>query len=330
MGTPPARAAAQASGTRALLIAVSPVDERVAWASGTQGTWLRTTDGGTTWRAGRVTGADSLQFRDVHGIDSLRAYLLSIGTGTDSRVYGTRDGGASWSQLLSNPDSAGFYDCMDFWDADRGLLVGDAVDGRIVIMTTMNAGVTWQRVPHQALPPAQDGEGSFAASGTCVEAVRGGHAWIVMNGAGRARLVRTHDYGRTWAVETLPITARAGSGAQSVSFRDARHGAVLGGGYDAQPGDVLLATTDDGGDTWMPREAPPFKVGTWGGAFVPGARQPTLVAVGPNGAAWARVGRGPMAWTVVDTLNYWSVGLASPRAAWAVGTQGRITRLAVP
>ncbi len=46
-----------------------------------------------------------------------------------------------------------------------------------------------------------------------------------------------------------------------------------------------------------------------------------------NGAAVARVGAGPFAWTVLDTLNHWSLGLASPRAGWAVGTQGRITRL---
>jgi photosystem II stability/assembly factor-like uncharacterized protein len=320
-------AASQASGTRALLIAVSPVTEQLVWASGTQGTWLRTIDGGATWSGGRVAGADSLQFRDVHGVDGSTAYLLSIGNGAQSRVYKTVDGGVQWTMRHVNPDSAGFYDCMDFWDPDRGLLIGDAVDGRIVIRTTSDGGASWARVPSAALPPAQQGEGSFAASGTCVETVRGGHAWIVMNGAGRARMLRTSDYGRTWATETLPITARAGSGAQSVSFRDARHGAVFGGGYDAVAGDVLLATTDDGGDTWTPRNAPVFKVGSWAGAFIPGARAPTLVAVGPNGSAWARLDAGTLAWTLVDTANYWSLGLASPRAGWAVGTQGRITKL---
>jgi photosystem II stability/assembly factor-like uncharacterized protein len=322
-------AASQASGTRALLIAVSPVSERLAWASGTQGTWLRTVDGGATWSGGRVAGADSLQFRDVHGVDASTAYLLSIGNGAQSRVYKTVDGGAQWTMRHVNPDSAGFYDCMDFWDADRGLLVGDAVDGRIVIRATTDGGANWDRVPTAALPPAQQGEGSFAASGTCVETARGGHAWIVMNGAGRARMLRTSDYGRTWATETLPITARAGSGAQSVSFRDARHGAVFGGGYDAVAGDVLLATTEDGGDTWTPRNAPAFKVGSWAGAFVPGARASTLVAVGPNGSAWARLDAGALDWTMLDTANYWSLGLASPRAGWAVGTQGRITKLSM-
>lgn len=320
----------QASGTRALLIAVSPVSDRVVWASGSLGTWLRTTDGGTTWSTGRVAGADSLQFRDVHGVDSLTAFLLSIGNGAQSRIYGTLDGGTRWTLLHTNPDSAGFYDCMDFWDARRGLFVGDAVDGRIVILTTANGGDRWERVSSRALPAAQEGEGSFAASGTCVETHRGGHAWVVMNGAGRARLLRTSDYGRTWATETLPITTRPASGVQSVSFADARNGAVFGGGSDVKPGDVLVATTADGGDTWTPRASPPFRVGSWGGAYVPLTRGAALVAAGPNGAAWARVDGAELSWTRIDSLNYWSVGFASHAAGWAVGTQGRITRLALP
>jgi photosystem II stability/assembly factor-like uncharacterized protein len=147
----------------------------------------------------------------------------------------------------------------------------------------------------------------------------------VMNTPARSRLIRTADFGRTWAVETLPITTHEGSGAQSVTFRDARHGMVLGGGYATKPGDTLIAVTEDGGDTWTPRQSPPFKVGTWGGSFVRGAGTPTVVAVGPSGSAWSNdLGR---TWIAIDTLNYWSIGVSSARAAWAVGTQGRITRL---
>ena len=56
----------QTSGTTQLLIAVSPVNSRVVWASGTGGTYVVTTDGGNTWKAGVVPGAESLQFRAVH------------------------------------------------------------------------------------------------------------------------------------------------------------------------------------------------------------------------------------------------------------------------
>src|SRR6187397_2716238 len=45
--------------------AVSALSNDVAWISGTRGSWARTLDGGKTWQAGMVPGADSLEFRDV-------------------------------------------------------------------------------------------------------------------------------------------------------------------------------------------------------------------------------------------------------------------------
>src|SRR5690349_18987892 len=150
----------QTSGTTALLIAVSPVNERVVWVSGAQGTYLRTTDGGATWKAGRVPGADSLQFRDVHGVDANTAYLLSIGNGNQSRIYKTTDAGAHWTRQFTNPDSAGFYDCMDFWDARRGIVIGDAIGGDVAVLRTTDGGATWSRLPPASLPRAQPNEGS--------------------------------------------------------------------------------------------------------------------------------------------------------------------------
>lgn len=316
----------QTSGTTALLIAVSAVSEQVAWASGARGTWVRTTDGGGTWTAGRVPGADSLQFRDVHALDARTAWLLSIGNGSDSRIYRTTDGGANWTRQFTNPDAQGFYDCMGFWDARRGIVIGDAIGNEMAVLLTTDGGERWTRVPPSSLPRAEAGEGSFAASGTCLTTGPEGRAWIVMNTPARSRLLRTADYGRTWALETLPITTHEGSGAQSVTFRDARHGMVLAGGYGVKPGDTLVAITDDGGVTWRPRGAPLFKVGSWGGSFVPGARTPSVVAAGPSGSAWsADLGA---SWAPIDTSNYWAVGFApSGRTGWAVGTQGRVTRL---
>ncbi len=52
----------QSSGTTQLLIAVSPVNSRVVWASGAGGTYVVTTDGGNTWKSGVVPGAENLQF----------------------------------------------------------------------------------------------------------------------------------------------------------------------------------------------------------------------------------------------------------------------------
>src|SRR5215472_17176660 len=60
----------QDSGTTSGLIAVSPVNPQVVWASGRNGTFTVTTDGGETWKAGVVPGAEALQFRDVQAFSA--------------------------------------------------------------------------------------------------------------------------------------------------------------------------------------------------------------------------------------------------------------------
>src|ERR1700751_3674633 len=71
----------QKSNTTASLFGLSIVNGNVVWVSGTGGTFVRTTDGGETWQAGTVAGAEKLDFRDVYAIDGETAYLLSIGKG---------------------------------------------------------------------------------------------------------------------------------------------------------------------------------------------------------------------------------------------------------
>src|SRR5215468_1288789 len=88
----------QNSGTTNGLIAVSPVNPQVVWASGRNGAFAVTTDGGNTWKAGVVPGAELLQFRDVEGVSAKVAYLMSIGVSgspTDFRIYKTEDGGVT-------------------------------------------------------------------------------------------------------------------------------------------------------------------------------------------------------------------------------------------
>ena len=106
----------QDSGTTNGLIAVWPVNPQVVWASGRNGTFTVTTDGGETWNAGVVPGAEALQFRDVQAFSASVAYLMSIGDNpTDFRVYKTLDGGATWTIQFENQNPSGFYDGFAFW-----------------------------------------------------------------------------------------------------------------------------------------------------------------------------------------------------------------------
>ena len=142
--------APQKSGVEAQLRGLAVLDGTHAWASGEKGTVLRTRDG-ESWEKVAVPGGGELDFRDVEALDAKTVVLMSAGTGDASRIYRSTDGGAAWTLLHTNPDPAGFYDAIAFWDAKRGIVLGDPVDGRFVVRLTDDGGKTW-RAPPPASP----------------------------------------------------------------------------------------------------------------------------------------------------------------------------------
>src|SRR5262249_29468753 len=267
----------QSSGVTARLRGVSAISDRIAWASGSGSTVLRTNDGGATWKKLSVTN-ETLDFRDVDAIDANTAYILSIGNGPASRVYKTTDAGATWKLQFRNDDPKAFLDAMSFWDADHGLIIGDSVDGKFCIMATSDGGRAWSRVPTDKLPPALENEGAFAASGTNIAVQGKRYAWIGLGGAARSRVLRTMDGGRTWKVFDTPIKSEQLSGIFSIAFRDTSHGVIVGGDYQKETEAVdNLAFTSDGGETWtLAKGLTGFRSVV---SYVPGTR--TVVAIGP-------------------------------------------------
>jgi len=116
------------SGTTADLRGIDNVGGGVAWASGTNGTVLRTEDGGYVWQACTIPpGAEHLDFRGIQAFDANTAIVMSSGKGDLSRLYKTTDGCHTWKLLLENNDPDGFYDVITFWDKQHGFLLGDPV-----------------------------------------------------------------------------------------------------------------------------------------------------------------------------------------------------------
>lgn len=318
------RLIAQSSGTTALLQAVSVVNERAVWVSGHRGTWARTIDGGVTWMTGRVPGADTLQFRDVEAVDAATAYLMSAGNGPLSRIYKTTDAGRSWTLQFTNIEPKGFFDCMSFWDADHGLAFSDSFDGHFYAVETADGGAHWTVVPPGRFPASLPDEGAFAASGTCLATHGRSRAWIATGATGTPRVLRTVDGGRSWQAALVPIPGGPTAGLTSISFRDAHHGVVFGG--DVAKADLAaenVLRTTDGGVTWRIAARAPLAGAVFAGVYLPTTN--ALLAAGPGGLAYSP--DEGTAWVRFDTLAYWSVGAASPRAAWAVGPGGRITAI---
>src|SRR5271170_2294386 len=194
---------AQKSNTTENLRGISVLSNAVAWASGTHGSYLRTTDGGNSWQPAQVPGADALDFRDVEAFSADLAYLLSAGPGEQSRIYKTTDAGKTWALQFTNKNPNGFFDCMAFWDSDRGIAVGDPVSDnsgtlRFELISTVDGGKTWSPHSPDSIPPAIEGEGAFAASGTCITIQGTANVWFATGGK-VARVFRSTNAGKTWA-----------------------------------------------------------------------------------------------------------------------------------
>ena len=312
---------AQLTGVPARLRGISAVSQKVAWASGTSGTVLRTTNGGDAWEAIRVPGAEALDFRDIDAIDDRTAYVLSIGNGEASRIYKTTDAGKTWSLQLANKDPKVFLDAMDFWSADRGLAFSDAVDGKFAIFMTTDGGRAWTRIPADRLPPALPSEGAYAASGTNVATLGKDHVWI---GTTASRVLHSADRGNTWTVAQTPLPTSQSAGIFSVAFRDELHGVVVGGDYQKEAEAVdNAAFTSDGGRTWtLAKGLSGFRSVV---AHRPGSKT-EWIAVGPRGADISiDDGR---TWTALPRAGFHTFSFApNGRVGWGAGERGAVARL---
>jgi photosystem II stability/assembly factor-like uncharacterized protein len=318
----------QNSHTTENLRGVSAPAPKVVWASGTHGTYLRTTDGGTTWTAAQVPGAETLDFRDVEAFDTNLAYLLAAGPDEQSRIYKTTDAGNTWQLQFTNHDPHGFFDCMAFWNGNHGIAVGDPVDGKFELITTRDGGRHWKHIDANALPPAIDGEGAFAASGTCIAVQGKSNVWFATGGKA-ARVFHSANAGTTWTVVDTPIIHGAdSSGIFSIAFRDPLHSAIAGGDYKQPDKDgPNLAFTEDGGHTWTLAPISP----QWYFSAVAFSTSSIVVnsgvfALGSAHAAYA-VTIGDKSWKKTWDLNLNAIAIAPDGQAFAVGPNGLIVTL---
>jgi len=227
---------------------IQALSDEVIWLSGTEGSVLLTLDGGKTWENRTVSGCDSLDFRDIHAIDSKRAWVMSSGNGV--KVYHTKNGGLNWSLQFEDSNPKVFLDGMDFSDEKNGVIYGDPINGCMDVLMTSDGGLVWSRIQTELMPKAIEGEAGFAASGTGV-VFKDSVIWMATGGGEISRIIKSLDKGKTWEVYDTPIKGGEGKGIFSLAMKDNQNGIAVGGDYiDSTNVEYICSYTADGGKTW--------------------------------------------------------------------------------
>lgn len=175
-------------------ISVSPDNE--IWVSGSAGSVYRYDIIETMFSRIMVPNSEKLDFRDIQKLSGKKIVLMSSGPGSSSKILVSEDNGKNWKCSYENNYKVGFLDSFEFWNENKGIAMGDPVNGRLNILLTENGGEDWKECDSSGLPGTTSGEAAFAASGSCISVLGDNTAWIGTGGAA-ARIFKTTDGGKT-------------------------------------------------------------------------------------------------------------------------------------
>jgi photosystem II stability/assembly factor-like uncharacterized protein len=323
----------QDSGTTAGLRGIDSVDGTVAWASGTGGTVLKTTDGGMHWLKCAVpdgaTDGVTLDFRGVQAWDADTAIVMASGPGEKSRLYKTMDGCRTWKLVFRNPDKDGFWDAIQFDGKQNGMILGDPVGGFFATLITLDGGTHWRRQQPHGLEIHNSQEAIFAASNSSLIMFTFlAHRYLVIGGPSGAYFIQCHgelfiggkpenvDCGRN--PERLPLTyGTESSGAFAIGM--APNVLIAAGGDYTKPNESAgtAAWSSDVGEHWTASAKPP---NGYRSAVQWSESLKLWITAGAIGSDVSR--NDGKTWQPLDNGNWNALSLP-----FVVGPNGRIARL---
>lgn len=181
-----------------------------------------------------------------------------------------------------------FYDSMQFWNDQEGIVLGDPIENCLSILITRDGGSTWNKVSCNNLPQVEEGEAAFAASNTNI-VIKGSSTWIVSGGK-KSRVFISPDKGITWKVYSTPILqGEAMTGIFTADFYNDKIGFIAGGNYEKpQQNFGNKARTTNGGKSWkLVAENQGFGYASCI-QYVPNSNGKQLVSVGASGLYYSK------------------------------------------
>jgi len=217
-----------------------------------------------------------------------------------------------------------FYDALAFFDAQRGIAMGDPTEDCLSVILTSDGGNTWQKTDCKNLPEIIEGEAAFAASNTNI-AIYKKNVWLVTGGK-KARVFYSKNAGKKWDVYNTPIVQGGKmTGIFSVDFDNRNNGIIMGGNWeDKSNTKATKALTKDGGKTWtlIDNNSIPGYISCV--KYVPDTNGNKLVAVSSEGIYYSN--NGGVKWEKLSDDGFYSIAFIDKNSAWLSGHE-KIARM---
>ena len=316
-------------GTNTSIRGMSIASENIIWVSGSNGTVGRSVDQGKTWQWLVVPGFEKKDFRDIHAFDSSSAVIMAVDN--PAYILKTKDGGKTWKTTFTKVQDGMFLDAMDF-NGPEGICIGDPLSiggaGKklFFIIRTFDGGDTWTPVPLYQLPPANDHEAIFSASGTNISFLNHpDFEYAFVTGGTISNLFMMGRPGKLNKMVNIPINQGiASTGTFSVATDKLNKYYCIGGDYKepANQYDNFYYTTDAGKKWGTPSVAPPFGYRS----CIQLINEKTIVACGPNGIDLSQ--NGGKEWLDISKEGF-NVCMVSPnkKQVFFGGEKGKIAVL---
>ena len=303
------------SGTDISIRGLSVVTNNIIWASGSDGTVGKSTNGGKNWKWIKVKGFEKTDFRDIEAFDGKTALIMSISE--PAYILRTTDGGDSWKTVYTNNTKGVFLDALEFWDNKKGIVLGDPIDDHFVIIRTANGGKSWQQESTQNSPVSDSGEACFASSGTNIRTLNKREA-IFISGGIKSRLFIGNK-----RIDLPIVQGKTSTGANSIAVKKSTTMVIVGGDFTSKDDTTRnCAITTDGGKSFTSPEIAPHGYRS----CVEYINKNTWISCGLNGVDFSTDNGKKWNWISKESLNVCRKAKKG-NAVFFAGAKGKIGML---